>query len=110
MITIVICVPVKLMEKMGIAANNEMQFQYFNKSISLGGEGITVYLLQPGHDKYETRLYTVLSTEKKQGGRIVYCNTEMILKIIAEDIQKAVDAVATVVNVEDILDDTDGCS
>jgi hypothetical protein len=75
------------MEKMGIAANNEMQFQYFNKSISLGGEGITVYLLQPGRDKYETRLYTVLSTEKKQDGRIVYCNTEMILKIIAEDIQ-----------------------
>ena len=33
------------MEKMGISANNEMQFQYFMKSISLGGEGISVFLL-----------------------------------------------------------------
>ena len=56
------------MEKMGISANNEMQFQYFMKSISLGGEGISVYLRRPGKDMYETRLYTVLSTEKKQDG------------------------------------------
>jgi hypothetical protein len=98
------------MEKMGISANNEMQFQYFMKSISLGGEGISVYLRRPGKDKYETRLYTVLSTEKKQDGRIVYCNTEMILKRLIEDIQKEEDAGATVVKVEIILDDTDGCS
>ena len=30
------------MENMGISANNEMQFQYFMKSILLGGEGISV--------------------------------------------------------------------
>jgi hypothetical protein len=54
------------MEKMGIDANNEMQFQYFMKSVSLGGEGITVYLKRPGQDQYETRLYTVLSTEKNK--------------------------------------------
>ena len=65
---------------MGITANNEMQFQYFSKSISLGGEGISVFLLRPGQDKYETILYTVLSTEKKQDRRIVYCNTAMISK------------------------------
>ena len=36
------------MENMGISANNEMQFQYFMKLISLGGEGISVFLLRPG--------------------------------------------------------------
>ena len=69
-----------------------------------------MFLLRPGQDKYETRLYTVLSTEKKQDGRIVYCNTEMVLKKIVEDLQKEEDAGATVVNIEMILDDTDGCS
>ena len=98
------------MEKMGISANNEMQFQYFMKSISLGGEGISVFLRRPGEDKYETRLYTVLSTEKKQDGRIVYCNTEMILKKIFEDLKKQEEAGATVIKFDIILDDTDGCS
>ena len=88
------------MKNMGISANNEMQFHYFIKSISLCDKGIPVYHHQPGKDKYETRFYTVLSTEKKQNERIVYCNTEMISKRLIEDIQKEEDASATVVKVE----------
>ena len=73
-------------ENMGISTNNDMQFQYFKKSISLGGEGISIYLRQSGKDRYETNLYTVLSTENKQDRRIIYCNTEMRLKKIVENI------------------------
>ena len=57
---------------MGMSANNEMQFQYFMKSILVGGEGISMFLCRLGKDRYETRLYTVLSAEKNQDGRIVY--------------------------------------
>ena len=55
-------------------------------------------------------LYTVLSTKKNRDRRIVYCNTEMIWKKIMEDLHKEEEAGATVVNVQIILDDTDGCS
>ena len=79
------------MEKMGISANNGMKFQYFMKLISLGSRRISVFLLRPGQDKYETRLYTVLSIEKRQNRRIVYCNTEMILNKIVEDLPLRVD-------------------
>ena len=97
-------------EKMGTSANNEMQFQYFSKSISLGGEGISVHLRRPGEEGFETRLYTVLSTQKKQDGRVVYCNTEMVWKKIMEDLNKQEVAGKTVTSVRVILDDTDGCS
>ena len=60
------------MERMGISANNQMQFEYFNKNVSLGAEGVSVYLQRPGSNVFETILYSILSTEKKQDGRIVY--------------------------------------
>lgn len=98
------------MEKMSVSADNQMQFEYFNKHVSLGAEGITVCLKRPGEVAYETIFYAILSTEQKQDGRIVYRNAEMVLERITADMEKAKAAGAEVVNLEAILDNSDGCA
>ena len=98
------------MERMSIDANNQMQFQYFNKDVSLGAEGISVYLLRPGSNKFETIYYVILSTEKKQDGRIVYYNTQMVLERISADMETAKAAGAKIIMIEAILDNSDGCA
>ena len=65
-----------------------------------------MYLLPPGASEYETRFYSILSTEKTQDGRIVYTNTEMILK----DLQKQLASGIEILLIEEILDGSDGCS
>ena len=93
-------------EKFSVLANKQMQFEYFYKEVSLGMEGVTVYLLPPGASEYETRFYSILSTEKTQDGRIMYTNTEMILK----DLQKQLASGIEILLIEEILDGSDGCS
>ena len=41
------------MERMGISANNQMQFECFNKNVLLGAEGVSVYLQRPGSNELE---------------------------------------------------------
>ena len=85
------------MERMGINAKDQMQSEYFNKNVSLGAEGVTVFLQMPGSNVFDTFFYAVLSTEKKQDGRIVYANTEMVLDMVEKDMAKARTEGATVV-------------
>ena len=98
------------MERMGVNANNQMQFEYFNKDVSLGSEGVIVYLHQPGTNIFETIFYAMLSTEKKQDGRIVYANTQMVLKMIEDDMVKAKAKGATVAAIDTVIDNSDGCA
>ena len=65
-----------------------MQFEYFNKNVSLGAEGVSVYLQRPGSNVFETIFYSILSTEKKQDGRIVYANTDKVFDMIEKDMAK----------------------
>ena len=62
--------------------NNQAHHEYFNKDESLGMEGITVYFKQKGKDEYETRFYSILSTEKQLDGNIIYANTRIVLEQI----------------------------
>ena len=41
------------MERIGVSANNQMQFEYSNNNVSLGAEGVTVYLQRPGTNMFE---------------------------------------------------------
>ena len=88
-----------------VTANKQMQFEYFNKEVSLGIEGVTVYLLPPGTSEYETRFYSILSIKKTQYGRIVNTNMEMIIK----DLEKELASGIEIHFIEEILDDSDGC-
>ena len=102
------------MERMGLDANNQMQFEYFNKSVSLGSEGITVYIRWPGKTNFETVYYPVLSTESSQDGRVVYSNTALVLNKVGKEIEKAREGGAEIgalyTNIEELLDVTDGCA
>ena len=96
------------MERMGISANNQMQCEYFNKNVSLGAESVSVYMQRPGSNVFETILYSILSTEKKQDGRIVYANTEKVFDMIEKDMAKERDKGATVVQIDTVLENSDG--
>ena len=102
------------MERMGLDANNQMQFEYFNKSVSLGSEGITVYIRWPGRDEFETVYYPVLSTESSQDGRVVASNTVIVLNKVVEEMEKAQEEGAEIgtvmTDIEELLDETDGCA
>ena len=109
------------MMRQGLAGkvNNQMQFEFFNQSTSLGMEGITVYLRHPGRKEYETVFFPVLSTEGCQDGRVVYSNTEMVLSQVADYLEEQRDIGSDVgaiisdvedVKLEELLDNTDGCA
>ena len=92
--------------------NNQTQHEYFNKDESLGTEGITIYFKPKGETEYETRLYSILSTDKEQDGNVLYENT----RITFQDLRDKLDNDAEVGNFHggrpkrEILEDTDGCS
>ena len=46
--------------------------EYFGTDESLGVEGVTVFFKPKRKDHYKKRFYAILSTEKKQDGRVVY--------------------------------------
>lgn len=66
-------------ERWSASANRQRQFEYFNKDTSLEMEGMSVFFKPKGQDEYETRFYSILSTEKAQDGRVVYFNTRIML-------------------------------
>ena len=86
-----------------------MQFEYLNKSVSLGAKGVTVYLQRPGSNVFETIFYSILSTEKNQDGRIVYANTEKVLEMIENGMAKERAKGKTVVAINSVLENSDGC-
>ena len=107
------------MERMGLDANNQMQFEYFNKSVSLGSEGITVYIRWPGKNSFETVYYPVLSTQSSQDGRVVYSNTLLVLNKVVEEMANARESGAEIgavctdienVEIKELYDVTDGCA
>ena len=69
-----------------------------------------MYLQRPGTNLFETFFNAILSTEKKQDGRIVHTNIEMVLQHIERDMAKASAQGATVVAIDTIIDNSDGCA
>ena len=51
-------------------------------------EGIVVYFKPKGQTEYQTRFYSILSTEKTQDGRVVYVNTKKMLKDMFNDLEQ----------------------
>ena len=83
-------------------------------------EGISVYFKPKGKDKYETRFYSVLSTNKTQDGQVVYVNTKMLLKDLEDSLKDGSDFEVQPASLERagsnrkrklvLVEDTDGCS
>ncbi|EJK47945.1 hypothetical protein THAOC_33300, partial [Thalassiosira oceanica] len=73
------------------AGNNQQQFEYFNNDTSLSMEGIVVYFKPKGQTEYQTRFYSILSTEKTQDGRVVYVNTKKMLDNMFNDLEQVED-------------------
>ena len=102
--------------------NGQAQHEYFNKDESLGMEGISVMFKPKGQDKYETRYYSILSTEKAQDGNIVYQNTRIMFQDLKQHLYDGSEIVQVnehmangeVVELQpciiEILDDSDGCA
>ena len=99
-------------ERASFDPNGQAQHEYFNKDQSIEIEGISVYLKPRGKEEFETRFYSILSTEKIQDGNGVYANIRLMLIDLMEDIEGGLE----VENMElsegllEILSDTDGCS
>ena len=82
-------------------------------------EGISVYFKPKGKDKYETRFYSVLSTNKTQDGQVVYVNTKMLLKDLEDSLEDGSDFEVQPASLERagsnrkqklvLVEDTDGC-
>ena len=72
-------------------------------------EGITVYFKPKGKDKYETRFYSILSTNKTQDGQVVYANTKMILEDLKDELEDGSDFDVQSAKLE-LHEDTDGCA
>lgn len=92
------------------AANNQQQFEYFNNDTSLGIEGIVVYFKPKGQTEYQTRFYSILSTEKTQDGRVVYVNTKKMLDDLEKDLEEGSELELSHASRIEILDDSDGCA
>ena len=72
-------------------------------------EGVTVYFKPKGKSEYETRFYSILSTEKAQDGQVVYVNTKMILEDLAKELEDGSEFEVEPAKLE-IVEDTDGCA
>ena len=98
-------------ERATLQPNGQAQHEYFNQDESLGIEGISILFKPKGKDKFETRFYSILSTEKAQDGNVVYTNICMVLHHLLEYVEEGAE-----VGMEfsdgllEILSDTDGCS
>ena len=75
-------------------------------------EGIKVYLKPKRKEKYVTHFYSIISTEKRQDGRIVYANDKMILKHPKNKLDKDADieGISLSNGLIEIVDDSYGCA
>ena len=82
-------------------------------------EGVSVYVKPKGKDKYETRFYSVLSTNKTQDAQVVYVDTKMLLKDLQDSLEEGSDLRVQPATLEradsnrkqklELIEDTDGC-
>ena len=72
-------------------------------------EGISVYFKPKGKDKYETRFYSILSTNKTQDGQVVYANTKILLEDLKDVLEDGSDFNVQPAKLE-LHEDTDGCA
>ena len=72
------------MEWIGLNTDDQMWFEYFNKLVSLGSRGITVYIHWHVRDEFKTVYYPVLSTESSQYGHVVGSNTVLVLNKVVK--------------------------